>query len=372
MAIIKAIGRTSKSSAGMRNSIEYIMNPVKTTYKETLEDGTIRETRLIDFNGPLTVGDDLSYFSAHKSFMEQKQVWNKTDGKQYYHNVISFPPNGEVTPYDVMEIAQQFVDKYLSDFQTVIAVHLDKDTLHAHIISNSVSYMDGHKCQIHPQTLKDMKKYIINVCKERGLVIAEKGKHFDGADIEPYEVTTYDKNKWHLLANETKKSYLVDCACAVDNAMHNSASKDEFIDMMLQAGWRVTWTDKRKHITFENDDGKKVRDSNISKTFNMNVSKEDLIYEFERQNSIRQQQDRYTAINRTDTNALIGEVQAVVADSRTKDRAIRSTENKSMVIEKQSITRAREQRLEEQQRLHDEAERERAREREHHSFHPSR
>lgn len=45
---------------------------------------------------------------------------------------------------------------------------------------------------------------------------------------------------------------------------------------MKQFGWSVNWTEKRKHITFQNQDGKKVRDSNLSKTFHLDISKEGL------------------------------------------------------------------------------------------------
>lgn len=49
---------------------------------------------------------------------------------------------------------------------------------------------------------------------------------------------------------------------------------------MKQFGWNVNWTEKRKHITFQNQDGKKVRDSNLSKTFHLDISKEGLENEF--------------------------------------------------------------------------------------------
>ena len=49
---------------------------------------------------------------------------------------------------------------------------------------------------------------------------------------------------------------------------------------MKQFGWRVNWTEKRQHITFQNQDGKKVRDSNLSKTFHLDISKEGVENEF--------------------------------------------------------------------------------------------
>ena len=51
---------------------------------------------------------------------------------------------------------------------------------------------------------------------------------------------------------------------------------------MKQFGWKVNWTEKRKHITFQNQVGKKIRDSNLSKTFHLDISKEDLENEFDR------------------------------------------------------------------------------------------
>ena len=59
-------------------------------------------------------------------------------------------------------------------------------------------------------------------------------------------------------------------------ALENCISKEKFIEKMKQFGWSVNWTEKRKHITFQNHDGKKVRDSNLSKTFHLDISKEGL------------------------------------------------------------------------------------------------
>lgn len=56
---------------------------------------------------------------------------------------------------------------------------------------------------------------------------------------------------------------------AVMETREQSCSKEEFVKGMAIRGWRTAWTDSRKNITFENEDEKKVRDSNISKTFQM-------------------------------------------------------------------------------------------------------
>lgn len=42
---------------------------------------------------------------------------------------------------------------------------------------------------------------------------------------------------------------------------------------MKESGWEVNWKDSRKNITFIDADGNKVRDTNLSKTFNVDISK---------------------------------------------------------------------------------------------------
>ena len=49
--------------------------------------------------------------------------------------------------------------------------------------------------------------------------------------------------------------------------------------------WR--WKPTRKNITFVNEEGKRVRDRNILKTFNINVTKGELLDEFIRNNERR-------------------------------------------------------------------------------------
>ena len=67
--------------------------------------------------------------------------------------------------------------------------------------------------------------------------------------------------------------------------MEESLSKDDFIKSMEQKGYSVVWKDTHKYITFINQEGKKVRNSNLQKTYNMKVGKEELLEIF-RKNSL--------------------------------------------------------------------------------------
>lgn len=94
------------------------------------------------------------------------------------------------------------------------------------------------------------------------------------------------------MADVSKKSYLADCGKAVLDSKEDCYCKEDFMDRLEERGWHTIWTDQKKHITFVNDQGKKVRDSNLSKSFNLDISKEALIYEFKRQNERRLQKER--------------------------------------------------------------------------------
>ena len=70
-------------------------------------------------------------------------------------------------------------------------------------------------------------------------------------------------------------------------AKADACSQDDFIRNMKQKGWHVIWKPTRKNITFVNAEGKKVRDRNILKTFNINVTKGELLDEFIRNDERR-------------------------------------------------------------------------------------
>ena len=274
MAINKVINKSTKSHGAMRNVIQYVLQEKKVI------DG------YADIIGPYEP-DRITYDDVYQAFLEEKKIWKKDSGRMYAHNIISFHRDEKVTPEECMEIGRRFCDQFFSGHQSLIAVHQDRDHLHIHIVTNTVSYIDGRKLHQSKADLEKQKVFTNQLCKERGLSVAEKGKHFDGTKIEEGEIRGWSKDKYHLLVNEAKKSFVADCAIAIVETLQDCTSREAFIAGMTQRGWNVTWTAKKKHITFMNGNGDKVRDTNISKTFSMNIDKENLIHEFERQNERR-------------------------------------------------------------------------------------
>ena len=267
MAINKTINKRTNTHGAMRNCIEYVLRQDKTSELLTYVTGPYRH-------------DEIDYDLVYRTFLEEKKMWNKDTGRMYAHNIISWHKDEQITPEQAFEFGKEFAEKWFSGFQTLVAVHKDKDHIHCHLVTNSVSYEDGRKLHNTRKDLERMKQLTNQMCRERGLTVAEKGKHFDGSQIEKGEVIAWSKDKYNLFRQQVKDSFVADCAMAVLKALENCISKEKFIEKMKQFGWNVNWTEKRKHITFQNQEGKKVRDSNLFKTFHLDISKEGLENEF--------------------------------------------------------------------------------------------
>ena len=269
MAINKTINKRTNTHGAMRNCIEYVLRQDKTNELFTCVTGPYCH-------------DEINYDLVYRTFLEEKKVWDKDSGRMYAHNIISWHKDEQITPEQALEFGKEFAENWFSGFQTLVAVHKDKDHIHCHLVTNSVSYEDGRKLHNTRKDLECMKQLTNQMCRERELTVAEKGKHFDGSQIEKGEVIAWSKDKYNLFRQQVKDSFVADCAMAVLKALENCISKEKFIEKIKQFGWNVNWTEKRKHITFQNQDGKKVRDSNLSKTFHLDISKEDLEDEFDR------------------------------------------------------------------------------------------
>ena len=269
MAVNKTINKRTNTHGAMRNCIEYVLRQDKTSELLTYVTGPYCH-------------NEINYDLVYRTFLEEKKMWNKDTGRMYAHNIISWHKDEQITPEQAFEFGKEFAENWFSGFQTLVAVHKDKDHIHCHLVTNSVSYEDGRKLHNTRKDLERMKQLTNQMCRERGLTVAEKGKHFDGSQIEKGEVIAWSKDKYNLFRQQVKDSFVADCAMAVLKALENCISKEKFIEKMKQFGWNVNWTEKRKHITFQNQDGKKVRDSNLSKTFHLDISKEGLENEFDR------------------------------------------------------------------------------------------
>lgn len=171
-------------AAHLKNAIKYICNPEKT-------------------NGGLLIGGNAGVTAEgiYNAMMLNKKTWGKTDLRQGYHYVLSFPPDCGVDENTVMKIAEEFTQELLhGNFLNVIAVHNDKDHLHVHIIFDSVSQTDGYKfhspkgdweSRIQPITDRLCKKYNLPTLSYEEEKEERKGKNYQEWKHEQ------DKKKGH-------------------------------------------------------------------------------------------------------------------------------------------------------------------------------
>ena len=247
---------------------------------------------LVEIIGPYEP-DIITYDGVYQSFLEEKRIWGKDSGRMYAHNIISWHEDEPITPEQALEFGKKFAEQWFDGFQSLVGVHIDRNHVHCHIVTNSVSFIDGHKLHNTKKDLQRMKDFTNQMCVERGLSVAQKGRDFHGNELEQGTVSAWSKDKYHLMQNESKNSFVADCGVSCLDSLEISCSREEFIRHMAERGWNVIWKDSRKHITFQNAEGKKVRDSNLSKTFHLGISKEALTNEFERQAAAREQTARY-------------------------------------------------------------------------------
>lgn len=158
MAITKVMHMKASGKARMdihlKHAVNYILQPKK----------------LWDAN--LAGGINCLPDSAYEQMKATKQMFGKAGGRQGYHFVISLKP-GEGTPEIMYDIAIRFAEKaFGGEYETVVAVHTDRNHLHAHIIINSVNMVTGYKFQYHEGDWKYKFQPITNkLCEEYGLHI---------------------------------------------------------------------------------------------------------------------------------------------------------------------------------------------------------
>ena len=139
----------------LKNALEYIQNPDKT-----------EECVLV---GGINCLPD----TAFEQMEETKNIFHKTGKRQGYHVIISFSPEEKVTAEQAMYVLEYFAKAVLgNDYETVYAVHTDREHMHGHLIWNSVSMTTGKKYNSPKGNWKNPLQPITNkYCDELGLSI---------------------------------------------------------------------------------------------------------------------------------------------------------------------------------------------------------
>lgn len=227
MAVIKMIKNPPKSRRSLRAAINYIKQPAKT-------------------RPDLVGGKDCDWELAFHDFSEVKAKFQKEDGIQAKHMVMSFGVDDNVS----VELAKQLADELLTDkvfdgFQVLYAVHQDRDHIHTHFLINSVNMETGKRWHQTAVDLRNIKQHSNELCRQYGLSEIEIRKEEGSMSPAEYH-NRFESWKYEL--------YLT----AVNTA-HRSASQEDFTRIMQTLGYGVKWENDKKYITFTTPDGKKCR-----------------------------------------------------------------------------------------------------------------
>ena len=219
MAITKMMHMKASSKARidihLEHSINYILQPKK-----------LGEANLA---GGINCLPEMAY----RQMRATKQMFGKTGGRQGYHFVISLKP-GEGTPDIMYDIAMRFAEEaFAGEYEAVVAVHTDREHLHAHIIINSVNMVTGYKFQCRDGDWKYKFQPITNkLCEEYGLHItpAEYSK-------EPKNMARPQWEREQAFSKWIKQDALF-CAISAENMEH-------FVFLLEKLGFEVK---QGKHI----------------------------------------------------------------------------------------------------------------------------
>ncbi len=215
-----------KDTKHLKRALQYICNPEKTT------GGTL----------VYGIGCCPNAEAAYDTFMDTKERFGKQGGRLAYHWEICFAP-GESNTEEVMAVAKEWADEILQDkFDCLIAVHDDKHFLHAHLLFNAVSHVDGMKFRYEKNDLEQKLYPALNrLCVSRGLSYVDMSK----PEGEKIQHSTY--KEW-LEQKKGHKTWRDMIRQDVDHAIGLSYSYANFISNLENMGYDVNLNGKHLKV----------------------------------------------------------------------------------------------------------------------------
>lgn len=240
MATLNFIKRKDvKNIESLGNVIAYCAQEYKTKYE----------------NSRLISGINCMPETAMKEFIATKRRWNKQDGVQYYYAVQSFDEGLKINPVLAHQIAREWAERCYPNHEVFIATHLDTDSVHSHIIINSVNMKTGRKIHQSTKELEEMRKVNDELCIKYGLPVCVPKKNQKVKTMKP-------KEYYIAMAGRSWKFQMIN---AIEFAMKIAKNKQEFIDEMDRLGYEIKWSGTRKNITYieKSNPNRRCRDDNL-------------------------------------------------------------------------------------------------------------
>ena len=147
--------------------------------------------------------------------------------KQAFHLIQSFAP-GEVDAEKAHEIGQELASRLLKgNHSYVIATHVDKHSIHNHIIFCAVDNFEHKKYYDTKNSYKELRAYSDELCREHGLSVLE---HTSGKRGMSYE-------EWYEKKN--KMSWKEELRSDIQKCISWANTYEDFIPLMRDLGYEV-------------------------------------------------------------------------------------------------------------------------------------
>ena len=238
MATVIFIKESRQNPSAMRAVINYCQQEYKTFDRRSKRQ--------------LVSGINCDGANSFREFMATKRVYGKADGIFFYQYAQSFSPTEKLTPEQAHEISMEFAEKAWPGQEVLVATHCDASHIHTHFVINSVSFESGKKLRQSPTTLRQLRALSDEICLAHGLSI-----------LTPYENGGRRISNREYRARMRGNSWKQKLAEDIDKSMEYSGSREEFVRAMSILGYRMTWTDERKYLTFHCPNGRSCRDKSL-------------------------------------------------------------------------------------------------------------
>ena len=221
------------------------------------------------FNGQqLVTGINCTPQTVYGDFMTTKNLYHKTDGVLFYHMIQSFPKGEDVDPLTAHAAALKLAE-YYSGHEVLVCTHTDRDHIHSHFLINSVSFETGRKLHIAKEQLQELRQRNDEVCMQFSLPVFKK-------DPNRQKSKHMTIGEYHMAKRGTSKKFQL--MAVIQECMRHAATKDDFIALMESEGYKITWTPKRREITYISATGWRCCDTSL---FQDRFLKERMEHEFE-------------------------------------------------------------------------------------------
>lgn len=238
-----AITKIHAVKVRLGDAINYIENPDKTDGQELISGyNTAPQTAVLDFSVTAAMARKARNTSAKKQ------------GNLAYHLIQSFSPDDAVTPERAHELGRKLAMEFTDGkFEFVVATHINKDSIHNHIIINAVSFYDYKKLRTVPyRTAQQIRSISDRLCMEAQLSVIK-----DPQQLGQLYPTYVQKKRTTSNRTEVRKK--------LNFCLERATNYAQFLQMAQELG--ISVCQRGKHITYLLEGaGRAIRDTSLADT----------------------------------------------------------------------------------------------------------